>query len=235
MTCPLCAEPDDRCRCPDLAPIDTRLEVVILQHPQERREALGTGVLAARRLARARIAVGLSWPNLAAALGRPAAPWRWATLYLGAAREFPAAPDGTVNVLDRRGRPLEASARRTALAALEGLILLDGTWSQAKTLWWRNPWLLKTHRVILNPPARALYTAIRREPRRPAVSTLEAAAIALAEVEGAPTLIEQLTAPLAALVARVGADQAPPRGVSGATAPSRRPGSADRTPDTSPE
>jgi hypothetical protein len=29
-----------------------------------------------------------------------------------------------------------------APSALDGLIVLDGTWSKAKTLWWRNPWLL---------------------------------------------------------------------------------------------
>src|SRR5207245_1748202 len=62
------------------------------------------------------------------------------------------------------------------LRRLEGVILLDGTWSQAKTLWWRNPWLLKLHRIVLNPVRPARLGRLRREPRREALSTIEAAA-----------------------------------------------------------
>src|SRR5204862_7870678 len=29
------------------------------------------------------------------------------------------------------------------LKRLDGIVLLDGSWKEAKTLWWRNPWLLK--------------------------------------------------------------------------------------------
>ena len=62
-------------------------------------------------------------------------------------------------------------------------MLLDGTWSQAKTLWWRNPWLLKLHRVVLDPPLPARLGELRREPRREALSTIEAAALALRHLE----------------------------------------------------
>src|SRR4051794_27654522 len=44
-----------------------------------------------------------------------------------------------------------ADNQRARLGKLEGVVLLDGTWSQAKALWWRNPWMLKCQRVILNP------------------------------------------------------------------------------------
>lgn len=48
--------------------------------------------------------------------------------------------------------------------------------SQAKTLWWRNPWLLELARVSLVPREPSMYGKLRKEPRREWVSTLEAIA-----------------------------------------------------------
>ena len=62
---------------------------------------------------------------------------------------------------------------------IEGILLLDGTWSQAKSMWWRNPWLLRLPRIILHPKEPSIYGRLRREPRRGALSTLEAMADAL--------------------------------------------------------
>jgi DTW domain-containing protein len=62
---------------------------------------------------------------------------------------------------------------------LEGIVVLDGTWAQAKTMWWRNPWLLKLKRLVLNPSHRSLYGRLRKEPRRECLSTIESVAEAL--------------------------------------------------------
>ena len=43
--------------------------------------------------------------------------------------------------------------------------MLDGTWSQAKALWWRNAWMLKCQRVILGPAQPSRYGKLRKEPR----------------------------------------------------------------------
>ncbi len=59
----------------------------------------------------------------------------------------------------------------SAPRALEGIVVLDGTWSKAKTLWWRNPWLLKLKRVTLKPGQPSIYGRMRAEPRREFVST----------------------------------------------------------------
>ena len=79
--------------------------------------------------------------------------------------------------------------------------MIDGTWSQAKTLWWRNPWLLKLHRLVLNPPRPARLGKLRREPRREALSTLEAAALALRHLEAGPEAAEALLAALGQIIA----------------------------------
>jgi DTW domain-containing protein YfiP len=180
-------------------PIGNRVFVLILQHPQERREALSTAPLVCATLERAKLAIGLSWPGLARALGAPAEPQRWGVLHLGAARPTPPAERRELTVLDRHGEPIDDP--RAIISGLRGIVLLDGTWSQAKTLWWRNPWLLKLHRIVLDPPHPARLGRLRREPRREALSTIEAAALALRHLEPGPDAPEALLAALDAMMA----------------------------------
>ena len=165
-----------------MAPVRNRTAVLILQHPQEQDRSLGTARLASLQLQNTALKIGLSWPSLSAALGRPADPKRWAVVYLGSAAPAELAPEREVLVLDRKGEPV--ADQDAALEEIEGIVLLDGTWSQAKTLWWRNPWVLKANRIVLNPRRPSRYGLIRREPRRDGLSTLEAAGLALARIEG---------------------------------------------------
>ena len=179
--------------------VDNRLFVLILQHPHEKREPLATAPTIAAGLRRARLVTGLSWPNLERALGRPADPKRWAALYLGSARPKALGNQGQIILLGRDGEPL--AHPESILRSLDGIVLLDGTWSQAKTLWWRNPWLLKLHRLVLNPPRPARLGRLRREPRREALSTLEAAALVLRHIEAGPDAADALLAALDRLIA----------------------------------
>jgi DTW domain-containing protein YfiP len=195
--CAACGKPPPLCVCDATAPLETRVAVLILQHPQEQDRELGTGRLAHRQLANSELRIGLSWRSLAAALGRDADPRRWGVLYLGPTQ---ALPERDVAVLDRHGTPL--ADPDAALGGLEGIVVLDGTWSQAKALWWRNPWLLKLRRIILHPRFRSAYGTLRREPRAESVSTIEATALCLARIEGDAALYERIVAPFRALIAR---------------------------------
>jgi DTW domain-containing protein YfiP len=190
--CSRCLKPRALCVCAEIAPIRNRTAVLILQHPQEQDRALGTARLASLQLSNAVLKIGLSWPSLSAALGRPADPKRWAVVYLGSAEPAELARGRDVLVLDRAGKPV--AEQDAALAGIEGLVLLDGTWSQAKTLWWRNPWVLKAKRIVLNPSRPSRYGLIRREPRRDSLSTLEAAGMALARIERKPEIESELAA-----------------------------------------
>ena len=180
-------------------PIDNRIFVLILQHPQEKKEPLATAAATRAALSRAELVVGLSWPNLSRALGRAADPKRWAVLYLGSARPARLGHDREVIALDRRGEP--APDQEAMLRGLDGVVLLDGTWKEAKTLWWRNPWLLKLRRLVLNPQNPSRYGRIRREPRREALSTLEAAALLLKHLDGGPEVEAALLGALDRLIA----------------------------------
>ena len=179
--------------------IDNRLFVLVLQHPHEQREPLATAPAIVAGLRRARLVAGLSWPNVERALGRPADAKRWAVLYLGSARPAGFADRREITLLGRDGEPL--ANPEPVLRSLDGIVLLDGTWSQAKTLWWRNPWLLKLHRLVLNPPRPARLGRLRREPRREALSTLEAAALVLRHIEAGPEAADALLAALDRLIA----------------------------------
>jgi len=189
--CPACRKPMPLCICDSIAPIESRTSLLILQHPQEQDRALGTARLTALHFKDAVVKIGLSWPSLSKALGRPVEdPQRWGVLYLGSAKVADLDTEDDVVAIDRKGE-VEVG-QRAILQGLEGIILLDGTWSQAKALWWRNPWMLKCQRIILGPARPSRYGALRKEPRRDGLSTIEAAAMLLARLEKRPDIAESL-------------------------------------------
>jgi DTW domain-containing protein YfiP len=189
--CPQCRKQMPLCICETVTPMDSRIPLLILQHPQEQDRALGTARLAALHFKNAVVKIGLSWPSLAKALGRPVAdPSRWAVLYLGSAKASDLDTDAEVIALTRKGEA--ADSQRAILSNIEGVVLLDGTWSQAKALWWRNAWMLKCQRVILNPKHPSRYGALRREPRKDGLSTIEAAGILIAALERRPEIAATL-------------------------------------------
>jgi DTW domain-containing protein YfiP len=198
--CPRCGKPPALCVCSDVQPIDNRIALLILQHPQEQDKALGTARLTALHFRNAVFKVGLSWPSLAKALGRQADPKKWATLYLGSADPHALAPGREIAALDAKGNLLPD--QDAALAGVEGIIVLDGTWSQAKTLWWRNAWLLKSRRIALAPRRPSLYGKLRREPRREALSTLESVGLLMSRLEGRSEIETALTATFEKLLSR---------------------------------
>jgi DTW domain-containing protein YfiP len=172
--CPRCLKDKTLCVCDAIEPLKTKLHVLILQHPQEPDKDLGSARLAHLALANSTLRVGLSWPNLGKALGRQAVHGNWGVLYLGGKGEKSAGAPQKEPVL--RISTKSGQQFRPAEAGLEGIVVLDGTWAQAKALWWRNAWLLKLKRLTLHPGRRSLYGKLRKEPRRECLSSIEAIA-----------------------------------------------------------
>lgn len=198
--CASCLKPAWLCVCAAIKPVRAHTRVLILQHPQEPDKELGSARIAHLSLPGSTLRIGLSWPNLAAALGEGGAEphnKEWLVLHLGSTR--PAAGATPLTLVDRRGAPLAANVRPLPI---RGLVLLDGTWSQAKTMWWRNAWLLKLQRGVLAPPRPSLYREARKEPRAEGLSTLEAIGLTLAELEHDPALLEGLLPPFRELLRR---------------------------------
>jgi DTW domain-containing protein YfiP len=183
----------------DSLPVDNKVFVLVLQHPQEKDRVLGSAGLLVRSLGRAQLTIGLSWRNLAHALRQPAEPRNWGVLYLGSTQTQDLAPSGEPLIaLDRKGQPL--ADQGAAHDGLDGLVVLDGNWAQAKALWWRNPWLTKLRRFVVLPDRPSLYGELRREARRDALSTLESVALALSVLEHDPSMRDRLLVPFKALL-----------------------------------
>src|SRR5881394_3266993 len=126
--CADCGKPLPLCICDSVTPIESRIELLILQHPQEQDRTLGTARLTAHHFKHAVVKIGLSWPSLSKALGRPVHdPSRWAVLYLGSANVGDLDTEAEIVAINRKGEIEEG--QRSILSSIEGIVLLDGTWS----------------------------------------------------------------------------------------------------------
>jgi DTW domain-containing protein YfiP len=161
--------------------------VLILQHPREQRTLLNSARLCSMVLTNSVLRVGLSWPNLPRALGRATDPKRWAVLYLGRGPES----EDLLSLTDRKGRPV------ASIEGLEGIVVLDASWRQSRTLWWRNPWITKLARIRLNPSHRS----VRRQSKTAGLTTAEAVGLTLEALEPGRGIGEALEGQFMKLIA----------------------------------
>ena len=169
--CPRCLLKLEICVCSVLPRVETRTEVVLIRHLTERRLTSNTGRFAALSLPNSRICeYGGGEPFDAARL--LAAGTATALLYCsGPARPLPFIP--------------------------ERLIVLDGSFRQARRMYKRVPELRELPELSL--PAPAVTPTRLRTPTQPeGMSTIEAIAAALATLEGS-----EVAAPLWALHAEL--------------------------------
>jgi len=148
--------------------VAARTEVLLVRHAAEMYRASNTGRLAIMALGGARLydyAVRGSAAGVPELAGVAAAGDTW--------------------ILYPEGEPLAAPP-----PGLSRLIVLDGTWPQARRMMQRIPELRGMPRLALPPPPAPL-RRLRRTKEAPEMSTLEAIAQALAWLEG-----EELARPL---------------------------------------
>lgn len=176
--CPHCLKVAELCLCDQISTHDTRLHVAVLQHPQEPDKHLGSARLAHLQLTNSSLRVALSVSNLKQVTGFDINPKEWAVLFLGSQykfREIQQRQDQSeVYFFNAKDEECEVP-----LDSIKGIVVLDGTWAQAKTLWWRNAWLLKCWRIVIRPRQHSLYGKLRKEPRSECLSTIESIAYTL--------------------------------------------------------
>ncbi len=167
------------CYCAHVPRVATRSRLLFLQHPREEDRAIGTARIAALGLTDAQIEVGIDFsahPRVRAAVEDPERPAL--LLYPG--------PGARDLANDRPTGPVT-------------LVVLDGTWHQARSLLRHNPWLAALPRYAFEPDRPSEYR-IRREPRADYVSTVEAVVQALAALEGNRERFAPLLEPFRAMV-----------------------------------
>ena len=209
VVCERCKRPPRVCYCAHVTQVPTRTRVLVLQHPREAEKAIGTARIAALCLPSAQIAVGVEFKDDARVQALVNDPARPAVLL------YPSEHAQDLRVALPRG-PIT-------------LVVLDGTWAQAKKLKSRNRWLAALPQVCFLPDQPSEYR-IRREPREDYVSTIEALALTLGALEGAPERFNVLLAPFRAMVdlqlgfaARSTGSRKRLRRRDGATTPARLP------------
>ena len=170
--CERCALPSRTCVCALATPAPNEVDVLVLQHPDEAREAKNSARLLSLSLARCRVVVG--------AVFEPEA--------------LLALLDGDVSgsaLLYPSDTQIEGVAPIPAVRPRR-LVLLDGTWRRSAQMLRANPLLQTLQRWALRPTGPARYRALRKAARATQLSTLEAACAALADIESAPARYEPL-------------------------------------------
>lgn len=112
--------------------------------------------------------------------------------------EGPSSDDTLVLYPGPNAEPLEGLPTVSQRGRGYNLILLDGTWSQARSLFHNSPHLHTLRQVQINPNQTSGYV-IRTQPTRECLSTVETVAYALSVLEENPQLQEVLTRPLQTL------------------------------------
>lgn len=179
LACPNCLRHRDQCICGKIEHLKNRTRVVVLQHPQEQFKQFNSAKLLSLTLENSELVVGLSWQNHRAILGEDSQPGEWGVLHLKGGKDL----DGPPLEVFRKGKSKEPRE-----CGLKGIIVLDGSWKQAKTLWWRNPWLLRLNRVSLNPA----HASLRNQVRIDKLSTLEAVSMVLGLLGEDPKISQSL-------------------------------------------
>lgn len=175
--CERCRRPARACWCGYVRPVSTEHRVVVLQHPREARHRLGTVMILRQALPDVAVHVGIVFgdqPEVAAALTDARRP----ALLL-----FPG--EGGVQ-MPPEGGPFT-------------LVVPDGTWRQSRSLLAANPWLARLPQLSLSQHQASQY-AVRTQPDRGCLSTVEAVAAALALLDDNPAIRRDLLVPFRALV-----------------------------------
>jgi len=151
----------------------------VLQHPLEQHHSKGTVRLLHLSLQRCQVWVGEQFEpqQLAQIL---------AASEVGAATCLLYPPDGESEAALQMPTSLEAQARRCTR-----LVVLDATWRKSRKMLHLNPALLQLPRLSLNPTGPSRY-AIRKAHQPDQLSTLEAAVMALQQLEGQSPQLDAL-------------------------------------------
>lgn len=180
--CDGCSRPVSVCICEHLVSVVAPIEVVILQHPSEQKQALATVPLIERCLSPVSVHVGEDFSDEETIKEILKSPNEVRVV-------FPADSAQTWKI----GASTSANDRQ-----IKTLIFIDGTWRKAKRIWHTNPWLAQLPAVILTGMAPTAYK-IRSSSVEGGVSTLEAVVGALNYLT-ASSDFDQLQKPFHAMI-----------------------------------
>lgn len=166
--CYRCFRAASVCICDRVPVIDNRTGVLVLQHHRELLHPIGTARIA--RLGFKNVSVHVAQRHQQLAID-VCPPENCSVLY-------PATDAINVSELAPENNPSH-------------LIVLDGTWSQARRMYRANPWLHELPHLAIDPAAPSRYR-VRKQPRAGCLSTIEALVYALGIIEPETRRLDQL-------------------------------------------
>jgi len=172
---------------------ENQLPVLILRHPSEERQGLGSAALLEKTLSNVTVRTGLSWRSFSGALGRAESTSGWAVLFPGSKlpHHYFRSKEDRLLRLDPTTKEYQ-SLESSDIENIKGIVILDGNWKQSKLLWWRNPWLLKLRRLAVVPAARSRLNPVIRTPRREYLTTIECVRTTLSLTGESPEVLDAL-------------------------------------------
>ena len=181
LTCATCMRPQSNCICQWIAPVAHRVEVIILQHPQEVANAKGSARLLHLSLPHSRLVTGevFAAQTLQTLLSAPLYPGFAAHSPRHAILLYPDTLQG--GALGMQASPVLAPALLREPSRLR-LIVVDGTWRKSRKMLYLNPLLQQLPRLSLRDMPATRYR-IRKAHRPDQLSTLEATCAALMQLE----------------------------------------------------
>jgi DTW domain-containing protein len=159
--CAACLRPQSACICGCIRPVDSSVEVLILQHTDEVKHAKGTARLLHLCLPNSRIVIG--------------------EVFDAASLQALLTADGKQAVL--LYPRIDTAPQTLATANNIRLVVLDATWQNSRRLLRLNPLLHTLPRVAFENPPPTRYSAIRIAHAPHQLSTIEAAGEMLAVLD----------------------------------------------------
>ncbi len=189
--CQRCCKAEKACICQWIQPVDTKAELIVLQHPTEVNRPIGTARILDLSLSNCQVFVGEDFSDneaLNRALTRRDI--QWFVLYPGE----DAQPVSTL---------VEAKSQQPNFDHEQperiGFILLDGTWKKAFKMWQLSVCLHSLPTCLLDNAKAGRYQ-IRKSSKQAGVSTVEAGYYALKAVDPDNQSLEALLTPFEKMI-----------------------------------
>ncbi|MBS1961816.1 MAG: DTW domain-containing protein [Bdellovibrionales bacterium] len=165
--CLRCLRAGSVCLCSTIEPFGTFFDVVLLQHPKERKNSIGTARFTHLSLRNSRLVAGAEFdghPEVEALLADPT---KYAVVL------FPG--ESAVNVSESRDAFLASIPGDSSGPKRLVIFVIDGTWSQARGMLRKSARLAALPRISFTLDRPSQYK-VRKQPREFCLSTVEAVA-----------------------------------------------------------
>lgn len=170
-SCQQCQRPSTVCLCHTITAITNRWPIIILQHPDEAKHAIGTAIIAQLSLSQCQTISYVSKED-SSKTNTNVVPGQQSIVKIISQQQpllvFP----------DEDGQSID----KISTEELRPLLFLDGTWRKSRRMKYETPELAALPKVTIHSSPSSRYR-IRKTPNENALSTLEAIAYSLATLE----------------------------------------------------